>query len=235
MKKLGIILVLFLTLISINLVLADAPDCVFAGSASINSQAADANLVQGYYESDGELVGNATEVPLGYSLTIVDNKDSLITFKINGVDANEEGPHECSGGGLTVLDLTATVINFEGSKEDVTSNVENLEITVGESDDLSQGFFGEQEVEFKDGTDTLITFNYDFDSGSLNLSAIKINKQDENATLGSVEISGISLLEGQTKTVYLNRIANTSYVCVLDVKDASITETMTSDCSGAKS
>lgn len=84
-------------------------------------------------------------------------------------------------------------------------------------------------MQFKDneGND-VVTFNHDFDSGILNLSSVKIIKNNTD-NKSSIVISGINLSSGETKTVYMDRIANTSYVCVIDEDDANVSE-MTSGC-----
>ena len=219
MKKLNILLVLFLTLTSTNLLLAQSPPnfpCVFEGTITINGDNTnfEFSTVTAHLES-GELANFsylATENPIGnYAIQIEDAVGSNIIFKINGVDADQE--ETCTSGIPVLLDLTATISNLQGNFDS-----ENLDLVFGDS------------VQFKDGEGNIIvSFEFDFNSGILNLSAIKINKTDEGK--GSIEISGISLPPGQTKTVYINNTANEDYVCILDEPDAKVSE-MTGDCSG---
>ena len=226
MKKLGIILILFLTLLSVNLVLAqEVPPCSFYGTITVNGEMENfetSTVTVHMIVNGNEVLADfsppvGTEIPLGNYAVKINNIGSEIIFKINGVDTGQN--QICISKNSTELNLIATIENLQGSFDgDTQSNIQDLTLIFGEL------------VQFKQGNNTLVTFAYDFDSGSLNLSAIEINKQDENATLGSIEISGISLSDGQTKTVYIDNLANEDYVCVLDQEGASVSE-MTGDCS----
>ena len=231
MKKLNLLLLLFLTSISMNLVLAqESPPsnipCVFHGTITVNAGNTnfEFSAVTAHIDDGNETLADfeylSQNLSLGeYALQIENAVGSNIIFKIKDVGV-VEGVQPCSLGASTLLDLTATITNLEGSFDGNTqSNIQDLTLIFGES------------VQFKQGNNTLVTFAYDFDSGILNLSGIKINIQDTNATFGSIQINGISLLEGQTKTVYIDNLDNEDYVCVLDEENASVSE-MTGDCSG---
>jgi len=245
MKKLSFVLILFLTLtfFFINFSLAEGTPasfpCIFKGTITVNGDNTNFHTtdVTAYLTKTGEEANYtntdpnpAFPVPLGRYYIMINNIDFTIGFKINGVNVDQnQKPQLCVSGNQTKLNLTATVESVKGETLKET-NLKNLNITIGDSTDLYQGFFGEQKVEFKEGNSLLIEFNYDF-SNELNLSNITIKKNTQ-AGVGSMEISGITLLGGQTKTVYIDNIANKDYVCIKDEENANVSE-MTDTCSGS--
>ncbi len=88
-------------------------------------------------------------------------------------------------------------------------------------------------VEFKEGNNTVIEFNFNFSNGYLNFFNIIIEKQNNTQTRGYIRISGINLTsQNKTKTVYIERIdSNSNKICILDAEVDSIDD-MSSDCSG---
>lgn len=237
MKKIGFLTIFILIILSMQII--TAVPCIFHGKIKINGNLSELNTtsVIAYLNNSGELIQADFSYPNQdldsgkYGIQVENNTE--IFFKINKHFVNE-GSQLCEAQGESNwinLNLSLTITNFEGNSSDVKTNLENSEMEVGGSDDLDQAFFGTQEVVIKEnGTDRVI-FNHDFDSGVLNLTTINITKQSNTSTKGSIIISGINLSSGETKTVYVDRIANTDYVCVLDEENAKVSE-MTSDCSG---
>lgn len=241
MKKLSAILILFMVFVSLGFVMAEGESgsqpCQFYGTITINSDNTNLNYstisayVIGENETEADFFNPSTKIPTGNYAIKINDVGSEIIFKIKGHNVNQE-TQTCVSGKSTELNLTATITNFEGNETDIKTNLENSSFLVGDSEDLEQGFFGTQEVVIKENNETKVKFNWDFDSGILNLSSINVTKQDTNATKGSIQINGIELQGNETKTVYLDKIANTTeYVCVLDEENVSVSE-MTEDCSG---
>tara|TARA_Y100000310_G_scaffold345858_1_gene471574 strand:+ start:4848 stop:7985 length:3138 start_codon:yes stop_codon:yes gene_type:complete len=122
-----------------------------------------------------------------------------------------------------VLDSEDSVV---GDTEAIESNIENLGISIGGSSDLSQPITGQQNIQIEDNGNTLLEFDFDFDSNNLELNNIEITKQPAEADQGMLVINGINLPEGQTKTVFVDKINSTSeFICIKDIEDVtSITQ-----------
>ncbi len=119
-----------------------------------------------------------------------------------------------------------------GGLNHIATAIPNLNFSINNDTNLTQSFTGIQEVKFLTGNDTLAVFNFDFTAGTLNLGNITINK-NEDETTGSLLIKGISLQEGETKTVYIEKLkAVTNSVCILDQEISSVTE-ISSNCDQA--
>ena len=81
-------------------------------------------------------------------------------------------------------------------------------------------------IQFKKGNNTLLEFDYNLSSDSLNLAGLTIKKQTNTSTVGSILIKGLNLAnQNKTKTVYLDDLSETfNRVCILDEEIASISE-----------
>ncbi|NQV14680.1 DUF333 domain-containing protein [bacterium] len=83
---------------------------------------------------------------------------------------------------------------------------------------------------FKDGNETLIELGANV---TINFGNLTIKKQSNTSTEGSLIISGLNLSEGETKTVYLDRInTNANIICIKDAEITNISE-ISSGCDGA--
>ena len=119
--------------------------------------------------------------------------------------------------------------HLQGNSENVISNIPLLNLSINGETNLSPSYSDIQEVIFMEESDPLVVFNFDF-SNTLNLGDI-ILQQNEDATTGSLVIKGLTLPEGQTKTVYVDKLkAESNSVCVIDEEISSDTE-MSLDCS----
>jgi hypothetical protein len=65
----------------------------------------------------------------------------------------------------------------------------------------------------------------------LDLSKVIVQKQPSGSSYGAILISGLDLPAGESKTIYLDRIAQTNVVCIKDAEISSIEE-ITDDCTG---
>ncbi|MFC2136353.1 thrombospondin type 3 repeat-containing protein [Bacteroidota bacterium] len=119
-----------------------------------------------------------------------------------------------------------------GDESHVTTNFGSFNLKINNSTNTSKSFSGKQTVKFSSGTDTIVEFDFNFSKDIMSMANVTIQKQEEDATGGSIIIAGIDLTsQGTTKTVFLDRLSEENYVCVKDEEIASITELPSSDCS----
>ena len=112
------------------------------------------------------------------------------------------------------------------------SSISNLSLTINQSSNLSQVFNGTQSVEFKDGGEIILEFDYNFSFEDLNLSALTMQKQS-NESYGFVVVNGLDLSsQNQTKTVYVDRVLNGTGICIKDAKISLVSE-VSETCEGA--
>src|SRR3989344_4288474 len=115
-----------------------------------------------------------------------------------------------------------------GDVNDVDSDIPDLGLEIGGSTNLSN-ITGTKPVVFKQGSDTLVEFDWDFSSSQLNLGNISIKSSVVNGS-NRIIVNGINLPSGVTKTVYLNQTNTTlNSVCVYDHEIASVS-TMSNNC-----
>ncbi len=116
---------------------------------------------------------------------------------------------------------------FIGIKDDVDVDFD-LDIYLdGDELNLSIQFNESMEVEFDDEGDLRVKFDFDFDSDTLDLTNIYLRKQNSNDDYGYLIVNG---LDGEDKTVYIDKISNSSdSVCV---KESAITSigSISDDC-----
>ena len=126
------------------------------------------------------------------------------------------------------LDIPSTTVVIN------ETTIENLNLTIGNSNDLTENFVGIKEIEFKENDVPLIRFDYDFDVHDVKvlLKNLVIKKQEETATKGSMIIRGVELPAGKTKTVYVDKLdSGINSVCIKDAEINSITE-ISNNCNG---
>jgi len=99
-------------------------------------------------------------------------------------------------------------------------------VEINDSTNTSHNYSTNQTVRFKKAGNTLIEFDYNFSIGQLDLNAISITTQSGGA-FGSLQVNGLNLTG--TKTVYVDRIAGSNNLCIIDSNSASISE-ITSGC-----
>lgn len=119
-----------------------------------------------------------------------------------------------------------------GFSQNITSNFLAEFRVNGELD--PPDFAGEGLFEFTDGTNNIVSFNFDCNLGKVYLNQVEITKNNESDSKGYVTISGINLTaQNKTKTVYIDDIDNTTdAICIKDEEVDSISE-ISSNCDGA--
>lgn len=114
----------------------------------------------------------------------------------------------------------------------INTTLQNMSISIGNFTNLSKTFTGTETVEFKEGNETLVVFDFNFSQHKLNLANLTIDTQSENATKGSLIISGLRLAKGGTKTVYIDDLdESVDKVCIKDAEIVIIDE-ISASCDG---
>ncbi len=103
----------------------------------------------------------------------------------------------------------------------------NLNITVDGTENLNNQYNGSRQVRFYDNGTLFVNFSLDFNSSSLNLVNVSIEK-GKNGTNNYISIRNLNI--NGTKTLYLERNNQSSNsVCYLDEKDFLLS-TLTANC-----
>ena len=129
--------------------------------------------------------------------------------------------------------INDTEDSLNGNLSNVLSNVPSLNLSIGGSTNASQNFSGILTVNFTSNGTSFLEFDYNFSSNqTLDLAKVKIEKQNDSASIGGAFISGINLTGNQTKTIYIDKVdVSKEALCIKDTDAKSITN-ITSDCSG---
>ncbi len=119
--------------------------------------------------------------------------------------------------------------NIFGDTKNINTSTINTSIFIGNNPNLSQIFNQSLMVEIKDTNSTVVEFEFNFSVDKLNLSKLAIEKQTNNS-FGFFLIKGLKLPEGKTKSIYVDKIDNsTNGVCIKDAEITSISQ-MSSSC-----
>lgn len=117
----------------------------------------------------------------------------------------------------------------------VTSNssISSLILEINGSTNITKQFLGEEEVVFKDASDTIVEFIYTFATATaFNLGDVEIISQTVSSQDSYLIVKGINL-SGTTKTVYFNKNNNNANrICIKDEEISSLSQ-ITSDCSNS--
>ncbi|MBI2144054.1 hypothetical protein HYU17_02790 [Candidatus Woesearchaeota archaeon] len=89
---------------------------------------------------------------------------------------------------------------------------------------------GKKKVNFKDGEKQVAEFTADFDKNGLDCREVIAETQPESAKAGYVLVSGVAATE--PKTIFVDKIAKVSRVCVKDAEISSISE-VSQSCTGS--
>lgn len=230
MKKLILFLVFLVFLTSVEAI-PELPNQFYGGVTYLNESVPNGYKVVTKLGED-EFTTTITNGKYGIETPLLVSKDSSnsidqIDFYVNNqkILTRDYVPGEFIELNLNIPPTTV-VIN--------ETTIENLNLTIGNSNDLTENFVGVKEIEFKEDNTPLIRFDYDFDVYDVKdlLKNLVIKKQEEAATKGSMIIKGVNLPAGKTKTVYVDKLdSGINSVCVKDAEINSITE-ISSNCNG---
>lgn len=127
-----------------------------------------------------------------------------------------------------VLDIND---NLQGNLTNINTNLD-LDLVIGSSNNPLQNISDLQLVEFKENNETLITLNFNFSLDKFYFENVTIKKQPQN-NRDAIIIKGLALPNGETKTVYINKLDSTSNsICIKDIEINDISE-ISSTCDGA--
>ena len=152
-----------------------------------------------------------------YSLTInaILNLDSIIN------DTDADG----------INDSNDTIY---GTTANINTDIFNLTLEVNSSTNISKIFTGVHNTTFKSNGSTIIEFNNNYSTNSINLSKVII-KQQTQVNQSKLLINGLTLQTNNTKIVYLNFTGNTTKygsLCIKDEEIFSFTQ-ISSDCNSS--
>ena len=176
--------------------------------------------------------------------TIPDYRDNCgLVYNPAQTDSDANGIGDACQGNIDGDDVADEEDFVAGSKENIETNVQNMELKISGSDDLNQVVTETQPVALTETkydeatgqatTESVVEFEFNFASSTtLDLGELKIEKQTSEDA-GSIVIKGLDLTsQGKTKSAFIDKLAGNDYVCIMDAEIASISE-LTSDCSGA--
>ncbi|MBC8435113.1 hypothetical protein H8D91_01280 [archaeon] len=106
------------------------------------------------------------------------------------------------------------------SRIDLKVFIDNVELNLSKSYNLIK------EVELKNNLSTVVQFNWNF-VNPLNLADVTLKKQSTSEEFGWIIIEGL----GANKTVYVDKKANTSQICIKDALVDSVNNDISFDCS----
>ncbi len=161
--------------------------------------------------------GNYTFAAIASDGYLNDSKNfRIIIFDAPEKDSDDDG-------------INDSIDNLIGNEGSVNSSTANITIFLGDSRNLSRVLNESTLMKFRDGNFTIAEFNFDFSRHKLNLTNLTIEKQTGNSK-GSLLLKGLSLPEGATKTVYIDKSnASLNGICLKDAEISLISE-ISSDC-----
>ncbi|MBW2989600.1 Ig-like domain-containing protein [Candidatus Woesearchaeota archaeon] len=169
-----------------------------------NNETYTVNLSAGISSESGPSLGY--DLVWNFSTRLKDTDDDGIPDSLDEDDDND--------------DINDTEDFLKGSPSNVKTDIGSLMIRVNRSSNLNKRFRKKAVVELLENNTLLIEFNFSFSNSSiLDLTNITVQKNDEDS-IGSLIISGISL--DSTKTFYLDNISDYDGVCVKDAETESI-------------
>ena len=231
-------LIVFLLMAALAYAIPPLPE-KFSGSVTLDNAQAPINTEIRIYVNNAYKESYSLEEAGVYSLYVKDGDiGNKVEFKISNQTA---GTSTRKGGAKTDLNLAVyadrdndgvndTDDKLIGKGSDIDSNYNSPLIAfIDQSDNLSLALSGIHAVEIKSNNETVLSFNYDFNA-PLNFYNLKLKK--ERNDVGSLIISGISLPEGQTKSVKIDKLNSSSKnVCIKDIELDSAAS-ISSKCNG---
>jgi len=96
---------------------------------------------------------------------------------------------------------------------------------INRSTNFKRFFNGTFPINISDGSRTFMHFNFKFnETRRLNFSKWRIRKQQVLEKFGSFFVSGINLGTDETKTFYVDRVADLDWICIKDQEVTDISE-----------
>ncbi|MBW3015359.1 S8 family serine peptidase [Candidatus Woesearchaeota archaeon] len=123
--------------------------------------------------------------------------------------------------------------NLLGNLSDITTNITDLSLEINETTNLSEQFNNTLNITFKANTSVIIYAQHNFSTNAIILADIEVQKSNSSDSAGYTLIKGLSLASGETKTIYVDNLTNTSNgVCIKDTEVNSISD-ISAACSSA--
>jgi hypothetical protein len=134
-------------------------------------------------------------------------------------------------GGLCILNPSGSsnIVSGDAAAISGNSNVV-VNVSVGGVTQFNTAFSGTQTVNVTSNGKPVMSFPVDFSAGGIDLTGVGVTTQRAGASAGSIIISGLTLQSGVTKTVYMDKLAGTNRVCIIDAAIASDTELTRGSC-----
>jgi len=154
--------------------------------------------------------------------TSCDSSDKIIEYYIDSNDCNSTADRPSNKTIFCDYNNNGII----GNKSKASATRINLGIRIEQDPlNLTTNYTGTKKVELENGNDTIVEFDWDFTS-PLNIEQITIEKQSSSDSLGYLIINGLNV----EKLVEVDRILNSSQVCIKDAEVSSIDE-ISEDCS----
>ena len=110
---------------------------------------------------------------------------------------------------------------IRGNKTNIFTNIQNLDVEINKSRNLSRVFNKTLNVSFKNNNKTLIEFRNNFNMRNLDLTKLII-KEKKIINKSKFFLSGLNLTNGDTKTIYMDLLGDTQKYNSICIKDAEI-------------
>lgn len=207
---------------------ASAPNAEDAPNLTISVQDSDPLSSVTLYSSTDGFMWNTTTMTIAYNYTYEGqipryDANTTVEYYVRAVDD--------TGDTNQTQIFNYTVLNLQGNATTVQSNISNLTVKIGGSENLTQTFLGVQTVEFSANGTLYVEFQFNFTRYNLDLSNTSVYAQEDNLT-GWIIVKNLTLHAGTNKTLYLDHF-NTSAdaVCVKDAVVESV-ENISTNCTG---
>lgn len=119
--------------------------------------------------------------------------------------------------------------NIIGNKSDVNSSFNFTINEDGQAINFSKRFNGTRSLTFNEGGNVRVSFDFDFEDGSLDLTAISLDKQNTSSSFGYFIVEGLDV----KKTVYVDRLMNNSNSVCVEAKSIDNIGDISRTCSGS--
>jgi len=191
------------------MIVEQLPEGIIASDFSIEPVINEDNILMWIFSEQAPIIVGGFKVshkPVLKITYVINNDNNQITGKWGLLTSKEEGE-------------TQTIISKESKLKNINainiSGITNLNVNLTE-----------ETVKISDETENLVEFKHDFETSSIDLSKVKIEKTENSIVVNF----STQLLTGETKTLYLKN-NNYDKLCVKDAAIQSETE-ITNSCTG---